>query len=234
MSEITKKSEKIASAIYLITSFFNDHEPIKWKLRTLTTEFISLAVLLKDNFFRDRDVTLLKVRSLVWEIINLLSLTKNIGLVSITNYSLLYQELTKYLDLLGIPLGMSVQDDGAVLSVNFFEHEEDNSGISQNQTKPSLKDKHIYSVKGHLSTPNNTTGKYLSSNGSGLVSIKKNNRQNIIINMLKNKPEIMIKDISVVIRGCSEKTIQRELSDMVQKGVLKKIGDKRWSRYALI
>ena len=122
MSEITKKSEKIASAIYLITSFFNDHEPIKWKLRTLTTEFISLAILLKDNFFRDRDVTLLKVRSLVWEIINLLSLTKNIGLVSITNYSLLYQELTKYLDLLGIPLGMSVQVYGDVLSDYFLSH----------------------------------------------------------------------------------------------------------------
>ena len=43
----------------------------------------------------------------------------------------------------------------------------------------------------------------------------------------------MIKDIVMSITGCSEKTIQRELSALVAQGVLKKIGEKRWSRYEL-
>jgi hypothetical protein len=43
----------------------------------------------------------------------------------------------------------------------------------------------------------------------------------------------MIKDVSPLIEGCSEKTIQRELMSMVHNGTLKKIGEKRWSRYSL-
>ena len=67
----------------------------------------------------------------------------------------------------------------------------------------------------------------------GAISVKKNSRQSIIINILKRKKEIMIKDVSPLINGCSEKTIQRELSSMVDLGILKKIGEKRWSRYSL-
>ena len=67
----------------------------------------------------------------------------------------------------------------------------------------------------------------------GAVAVKKNSRQSIIISLLRRKKEIMIKDVSPLIHGCSEKTIQRELLSMVDKGILKKIGEKRWSRYSL-
>ena len=43
----------------------------------------------------------------------------------------------------------------------------------------------------------------------------------------------MIKDVSPLIGGFSEKTIQRELAAMVQAGILRKVGEKRWSRYSL-
>jgi hypothetical protein len=33
--------------------------------------------------------------------------------------------------------------------------------------------------------------------------------------------------------SCGEKTLQRELVSMVKDGVLKKLGEKRWSRYML-
>ncbi len=69
--------------------------------------------------------------------------------------------------------------------------------------------------------------------GYSVVAVKKNSRQSIIINLLKRKKEIMIKDVSPLIDGCSEKTIQRELMAMVQNGTLRKIGEKRWSRYTL-
>ena len=65
------------------------------------------------------------------------------------------------------------------------------------------------------------------------MAVKKNSRQSTIINLLKRKKEIMIKDVSPLIDGCSEKTIQRELMSMVHSGTLKKVGEKRWSRYSL-
>jgi len=51
---------------------------------------------------------------------------------------------------------------------------------------------------------------------------------------LKNQSNLTIKDFSKVITDCSEKTIQRELLDMVEKGIIKKEGERRWSKYSLM
>jgi hypothetical protein len=61
----------------------------------------------------------------------------------------------------------------------------------------------------------------------------KNDRQTAIINTISIKGELSIKDLSTVIKGCSEKTIQRELISLVDRGILNKTGERRWSRYSL-
>ncbi len=48
--------------------------------------------------------------------------------------------------------------------------------------------------------------------------------------VLKNKA-VSIKDISNVIRDCSEKTLQRELAVLIARGLVKRVGDRRWSQY---
>lgn len=48
--------------------------------------------------------------------------------------------------------------------------------------------------------------------------------------VLKNKG-VSIKDVARVVQGCSEKTIQRELSVLIQQGAIKKVGERRWSLY---
>lgn len=59
-------------------------------------------------------------------------------------------------------------------------------------------------------------------------------RKRAIFSVLKEKKSAMIKDFSSVITDCSEKTIQRLLIDLVRENVLKREGDRRWSRYSLI
>jgi predicted HTH transcriptional regulator len=58
-------------------------------------------------------------------------------------------------------------------------------------------------------------------------------RQQSIIKELRNKGQLTVKDLAEKIRGCSEKTIQRELLSLVGSGVLKKEGERRWSRYSI-
>jgi predicted transcriptional regulator len=48
--------------------------------------------------------------------------------------------------------------------------------------------------------------------------------------VLKNKG-VSIKDIVAVVKDCSEKTIQRELAALVEKGLIRKQGERRWSIY---
>ncbi|MEK6878241.1 MAG: hypothetical protein AABY22_01465 [Nanoarchaeota archaeon] len=52
--------------------------------------------------------------------------------------------------------------------------------------------------------------------------------------LIKRKKEIMIKDVVGLINDCSEKTIQRELLTLVDEGILKKEGERRWTRYSLV
>lgn len=63
--------------------------------------------------------------------------------------------------------------------------------------------------------------------------MQKNDRQQFIIEIIKEIGESSIKDISDNIKDCSEKTIQRELNTLIYDGVLKKIGERRWSKYIL-
>ena len=64
--------------------------------------------------------------------------------------------------------------------------------------------------------------------------LKRSNRQNIILSLLKRKKELNIKDITLVIKDCSEKTVQRELNAFIVSGVVKRVGVRRWSKYSLV
>lgn len=59
-------------------------------------------------------------------------------------------------------------------------------------------------------------------------------RQHAIKRIIEERDTVSIKDISEHIKDCSEKTIQRELNDMIEKGLIKREGERRWSQYSLI
>ncbi len=60
------------------------------------------------------------------------------------------------------------------------------------------------------------------------------NRKDQIKAIMATQGEVSIKDISAVLTGISEKTIQRDLNDMIETNDIKRIGERRWSRYVLL
>lgn len=59
-------------------------------------------------------------------------------------------------------------------------------------------------------------------------------RKDRILNVLKDSDGVGIKDISMVIHDCSEKTIQRELMSLIESGLVRREGERRWSRYFVV
>ena len=59
------------------------------------------------------------------------------------------------------------------------------------------------------------------------------NRRERIKTILEAKKEASIKDISDIITDVSEKTIQRELTAMIEDNIVKRHGERRWSKYSL-
>jgi len=78
----------------------------------------------------------------------------------------------------------------------------------------SIKDKH----KGH---EKDSAG---SSKGH-------HDRASLVYDFVKKNKGVSIKEIAAVVRGCSEKTIQRELASLIQQGLVERRGEKRWSLY---
>ena len=56
-------------------------------------------------------------------------------------------------------------------------------------------------------------------------------RTALILKVIVENKRVSIKDISKVIRNCSEKTIQRELNSLIRQGLVRKEGQRRWSVY---
>jgi DNA-binding transcriptional ArsR family regulator len=57
-------------------------------------------------------------------------------------------------------------------------------------------------------------------------------RAGLILEFVRKHKNVSIKDIAKVIKGFSEKTIQRELSSLIQQGLVEKRGERRWSIYS--
>lgn len=56
-------------------------------------------------------------------------------------------------------------------------------------------------------------------------------RMTLILELVRKRKSASIKDIAAVIRGCSEKTIQRELTVLIERGLVRRQGERRWSVY---
>jgi len=58
-------------------------------------------------------------------------------------------------------------------------------------------------------------------------------RHQAILSLIAQKGSATIKDLSTIIRGVSEKTIQRELQSLIESGEVRKRGERRWTSYSL-
>ena len=247
---IFKKTERLVSAIYLITSFLSDNEPIKWKMREVTTSLLSYSISLSNQGHRNRFDAMNNFTTVSFEIISLLDVANISGIFSPMNCAIIKFEIEKIIELVELKeRGLNAK---FLLSRNFFDIEEDHSDsrgkpsqINENLNEKDIK-RTISPDKGKEMIPESNTHKgHLlikdtnKDEGKSLSFIKgqtvkdKSRRYEVIINLLKNTKEISVKDVSSIVSDCSEKTIQRELLSLVDKGVLKKEGERRWSKYSL-
>ena len=71
------------------------------------------------------------------------------------------------------------------------------------------------------------------SSDAYLVYSHLTDRAERIKTVLEAKPQATIKDIAEVITDVSEKTIQRELNSLIEKGQVVREGERRWSKYSV-
>lgn len=224
---VYKKTEKLVSAIYMVTNLFSDSEPMKWSLRKKSTDLLSLMVSYKDISEINQNDFSQKVKAKVLEVVSLFEVSSFGGLVSPMNFSILKQEFFNLVDVINKSKKDAVQN---VIPSNFFAISPDNSStFTQANTSQNLGVS--VGVNSDIYTHNIDQNKPVFIDKT---VTKRSNRQTVIIGLLKKKSDLTIKDVSTVISDCSEKTIQRELIALISEGVVKKTGERRWSKYSLV
>lgn len=223
-----KKTEKLASAVYMITNLFSENEPMKWTLRRKVSDLLSFIVGYKDIKDSNLNDYSYSVRTKVLEVVSMLEVSFRAGLLSQMNYSIIKQEFSNLADVFVVQNTQNKSTNFDSISKNFFDVVDNRHRIptmTLTSTHNSVHQEEVFnvdvSIKDKVSTNEN-------------VVVKRTNRQNIIIGLLKKKKELTIKDIALVIKDCSEKTIQRELIAFIDSGVLKRTGERRWSKYSLV
>jgi hypothetical protein len=282
---IAKKSERLVTALYLVTDLMNDSEPIKHGLRKNSVALLSSMNALSQLDVKDRVLELKISLKAVTEIISLLHVSVTTGIVSQMNGDLLmegFRSLQLVLEkkqpiftkeMLHIDneedLHRGAEFSSAVMTSSYdvltplslarlHETKEDarrtgeqlrqaqllarveGKGQSKETIIKDKKDIMKETFPTTLSTKTPSTHSLLMDHASRPLNtlassfqMKKLSRREQILALFVRGVDVSIKDIAARIKGCSEKTIQRELNALLYDNIIERIGEKRWSRYVL-
>lgn len=222
-----KKTNKLITALYMVTDCMEVDDPIKTKLRALGVELMSNTydISLLSPVEKQSQITRSLAR--VHEVISLIEIGNTIGFISEMNTTILKREF--------IALAEEWKSFQQTDSHFSFTLDENLLSVPEKPINPMsfIKDKRTDGMMSFTTkqTPVKSFSSFKKPFSRVESSVNKTDRSQKILDMIKEKGELSIKDISVNFTDCSEKTIQRELNTLVSKGQIKRTGAKRWSKY---
>lgn len=287
---VAKKSERLVTALYLVTDLMTDNEPIKHGLRKNAVALLSSMNALAQLDVKDRVIEFKMSLKAVTEIISLLHVSVTTGIVSEMNGKLLmdgFRSLQLVLEKkqpIFTKEMLAVDDDeldggpgfsSAVSSTSYdvmtplslARLHENSSELRRTEElrkqaqivsrmeareRKGQKEEVVITDKNertsgdsiiekdilvkNTATPHSIIMGHKDTHEPTIASsfqMRKSGRRDQILALFVRGVDVSIKDIAARIRGCSEKTIQRELNALLYDNVIERIGEKRWSRYVL-
>ena len=249
------KTNKLITALYMVTDILDKDEPLRFKLRTLGVGILS-----------DINSNLPTIPIKISEIMSFIDIASAVNIISEMNCNILRKEF--------LELNRSVQEymRNSESKIDTFNRPVNLSEFfgEGEEPRPPLPFGHLplsrgrEISKGHarigvqkgstlmralsdrklivsLSRPSLSDKNNITKSNHNFDILKKQRRDNIIsilklidggatIKNIKDKANLNPKENNPLV-SCGEKTLQRELVSMVKDGVLNKTGEKRWSKY---
>jgi len=212
--DLYNKCNRLIGAVFVVLNLIDNLDQLKIRIKELSLKTTSLCVELKDVNGGAPNVVASNMERGVLELVSLLEVASISGVISQMNSSILRDEFQLFLNALSNYL-REIEQSGASQVKKAFIQTDSLSPFSIN----------------HDSTPQSPKGELSKDNAKG--HRRKDLRKDTIMEYLRTHNNASIKDILPNIRGCSEKTIQRELLDLVSLGRIQKQGERRWSRYSV-
>jgi predicted transcriptional regulator len=249
LSFIIKKTEKVATAIYMISNFFNTEEPLKWELRKVVTKLLKNTMSFNDSSLAGKEIVISRVSGDFIELNTLFNLAYNSGSISQMNFEIVANEIDNLSKIVVAYYERQVSGTKALFKNDYFEVKKDvtntqgsfvkdgRGAVLKDNVKDTIKDikdtiknKVVFNgKKSELEAFFKNAQSHTSNTDSERGTIS--DREQKILEKIKTSGPVTIKDISESFTDVSEKTIQRELQKMHDKGQIKKEGERRWTKY---
>lgn len=262
-----KKTERLTRAIYLITNFFSENEPLRWKLRDENLALLEYFSRLTDSTARTASVDLSFIKRSLEMSLASLGVAHTAGLISEMNYAILRNEyeglLSTFLeegetdgnhspllfpkDFFAVDRkrGESESLERYLYGATFDKERTGRRSLPPETEKERAEEKEVAptqdvgraildTYKGHskpVKDIKDNKKTHAPRPAAATSESSKTNRRDIILQLVKDRKEITVKDAAREIQDFSEKTLQRELVSLVDEGVLERVGSRRWSKY---
>lgn len=211
---VYKKAERIAKALLLVSPAFRTSYSLKDKIERIAVALIEVSTLPPEEGRGPLSRELLSLQGV-------LQLAKTSGSISSMNADIILREALNLLQEIALyeTPAVSLGDSPSL------------SALSRSAIK-SDKNERAASLPHALQQEDKESKE--EHKGQRKNSIIKDNRKDEILSVLRTKGPSFIKDISTMIKGISEKTVQRELNYLVSTGIVVKSGKRRWTKYELL
>jgi len=224
------KTNKLITALYMVTDIIDKDEPLRNKLRTLGTGIVS-----------DINSTPANACSKASEIISFLDIASAVNIISEMNCNILKKEFLELNQSIKEAVNKTKTINRQINLSEFFGPSVSNGHLSSSGGRENSKGHTNIGVQKGSTLMKALSGVKVSDRKLSHVNVEsfdilKKQRRGEIINLIQKRGgSATITDIkngaSGLLTSCSEKTLQRELISMVKEDVLNKMGEKRWSRY---
>ena len=216
-----RRAERIMAAVHLMTSHIEQGEPLRNSLRSESILLIDHALLLQGELRAVGSEHVRRMQGSIRKLISLIRLASISGRVSEQNANILVDALDDLGSFLStaqrstlaesIPLS---RDDLIPRTTTPRIEARSRSAKITFQTPQAVKDKSIKDIVRKETSPST--------------------RASQILDILKKGGLLGIKDIVAMLPEYSEKMVQRDLASMADAGQVRKVGEKRWSRYEIV
>ncbi len=223
-----KKTEKLVTALYLVSDCMDTDDALKGKIRLLGVELLSDIYKLSSLSPVEKHEYISVSLAHIHELLSFIEIAFTIGFISEMNTNILKKEFM---------ILVSDLKEKQTKDKHFtFTLDEKMFDIPKQEEVIPIKDKRTsYNTMSFINNKSPLLNIEPKKSNITVTSLaERQDRSNKILSLIKDKKDISIKDISLSFTDCSEKTIQRELNTLVSKGQIKKSGSKRWSRYSII
>ncbi len=243
---VSKKAEKITTALYMLTDFIKDGDPMRQKIRAISVAILSDTRALSYAVTGDLYFHLGRVIAKSWELVSLIEVCVAVGFMSDMNYNILKNALVEFIgDLRNrqrIEGFTNIQDLKVVAGeAGNFKLKSDFFRLDEEELKVIKEASQEEDSKGHssrtlsdrkMSFRNTAPGSQPKSLGVS-VKTKSFDREERILKLIQEKKDISINDIVSYFSDYNPKTVQRDLISLIQAGKIKRTGERRWSRYSI-